>query len=166
MMPGMETAVLMHDEVSIELIGCPVHVPAPFFRFIDKVKPPHRKVIVTDSLIGTGKPEGTILTYKDGRKVYVSGGVLRMIDEDPRVNGNLTGSAVTMNVALRRLRDFARIPLHEAVRWGSLNPAITLGIQEETGSIKVGKSADLVIMDEDFNVKLTILKGRPVFKAS
>jgi N-acetylglucosamine-6-phosphate deacetylase len=166
MMPGMETAVLMNDEVSIELIGCPVHVPTPFFRFIDKVKPPHRKVIVTDSLVGTGKPEDTVLTYRDGRKVYVSQGVLRMIDDDPRVNGNLTGSAVTMNVALRRLQEFARIPLHEAVRWGSINPATTLCIQNETGSIKVGKSADLVIMDEDFNIKLTLLKGRPVYEAS
>ena len=54
MMPGMETAVLYNDEVSIELIGCPVHVPRPFFRFIDKVKPRGRKVIVTDSLVGTG----------------------------------------------------------------------------------------------------------------
>ena len=54
MMPGMETAVLAHDEVSIELIGCPVHVPKPFFKFIDKVKPARKKVIVTDSLVGAG----------------------------------------------------------------------------------------------------------------
>ena len=164
MMPGMETAVLMNDEVSIELIGCPVHVPIPFFRFIDKVKPRNRKVIVTDSLVGTGMPEDTVLTYRDGRRVYVSEGVLRMIDDDPKINGNLTGSAVTMNVALRRLRDYTRLPIHEAVRWGSINPAITLGIQGETGSIKVGKFADLVLMDEDFNVRMTLLKGRPVYE--
>jgi len=164
MMPGMETAVLMNDEVSIELIGCPVHVPIPFFRFIDKVKPRNRKVIVTDSLVGTGMPEDTVLTYRDGRRVYVSEGVLRMIDDDPKINGNLTGSAVTMNVALRRLRDYTQLPIHEAVRWGSINPAITLGIQGETGSIKVGKFADLVLMDEDFNVRMTLLKGRPVYE--
>jgi N-acetylglucosamine-6-phosphate deacetylase len=56
MMPGVETAVLANDEVSIELIGCPVHVPVPFFGFIDKVKPRNKKVIVTDSLVGTGSP--------------------------------------------------------------------------------------------------------------
>ena len=43
MMPGMETAVLGNDAVSIELIGCPVHVPRPFFRYIDKVKPRQRR---------------------------------------------------------------------------------------------------------------------------
>ena len=50
-------------------------------------------------------PEGTVLTYKDGHKVYVEKGVLRMIDDDPKVNGNLTGSAVTLNVGLRRLQE-------------------------------------------------------------
>jgi len=165
MMPGMETAVLMDDAVSIELIGCPVHVPPPFFRFINKVKPAPKKVLVTDSLVGTGKPEGTVLTYRDGRKVYVAQGVLRMMDDDPAVNGNLTGSAVTMNVALKRLREYAGIRLHEAVRWGSLHPAVTLGIDRETGSIRAGKSADLVIMDEDFTIKRTMLRGRTIYEA-
>jgi len=163
MMPGMETAVLMNPEVSIELIGCPVHVPRPFFRFIDRVKPRNKKVIVSDSLVGTGKPEGTVLTYKDGRKVYVEKGVLRMIDEDPKVNGNLTGSAVTVNMGLRRLMEYAELPLQEALRWGSINPATTLGIDRETGSIRVGKHGDLVVMDEDFEVQMTFLGGRRIF---
>jgi N-acetylglucosamine-6-phosphate deacetylase len=164
MMPGMETAVLLSDEVSIELIGCPVHVPKPFFRFIDKVKPRNKKVIVTDSLVGTGLPDETVLTYKDGRRVYVSEGVLRMIDDDPKVNGNLTGSAVTMNRALKRLAEYAHLPVQEAVRWGSINPAATLGIDGETGSIGVGKYADLVLMDDDFEVRTTLLRGRTVFE--
>ncbi|MCK5673487.1 MAG: amidohydrolase family protein, partial [Spirochaetales bacterium] len=164
MMPGMETAVLYYDQVSIELIGCPVHVPKPFFKFIAKVKPRDKTVIVTDSLVGTGMPDGTVLTYKDGIKVYVENGVLRMIDSDPAVNGNLTGSAVTMNVALRRLTEYAELSKPDAIRWGSLNPAITLGIQEETGSLKVGKYADITVMDDDFNISRTILKGKTIFK--
>jgi len=163
MMPGLETAVVMCDEVSVELIGCPVHVPKPFFQYINKVKPRNKKVIVTDSLAGTGMPDGTILTYRDGRKVYVSEGVLRMIDDDPKIHGNLTGSAVTMNVALRRLKEYANLSIPEAIRWGSINPATTLGIDKETGSIRVGKYADLTIIDDDFNVKMTFLKGRMIY---
>ena len=165
MMPGMETAVLYHDEVSIELIGCPVHVPRPFFKFIDKVKPRNRKVIVTDSLVGTGMPEGTVLTTEDGHKVYVEQGVLRMINDDPKINGNLTGSAVTLNVGLRRLQEYAGLPLEEAIRWVTINPATTLGIEHETGSLAVGKWADIVLMDEQCGVKKTIVKGRQVFAA-
>ena len=166
MMPGMETAVLHDDDVSIELIGCPVHVPKPFFRFIDKVKPRGKKVIVTDSLVGTGMPEGSVLTYKDGHRVYVEKGVLRMINDDPKINGNLTGSAVTLNVGLRRLKEYTGLPMEEAVRWVSLNPAATLGIEHETGSIKVGKLADIAIMDDECSVKLTFVKGRRVHPAA
>ncbi len=165
MMPGHETAMLMNDDFSVELIGCPVHVPKPFFRFINKVKPRRKKVIVTDSLVGTGMKDGTVLTYKDGRKVYVSENVLRMIDEDPKVDGNLTGSAVTMNVAIRRLVEYTGLPLFEAIRWGTLNPATTLGVDNETGSIRVGKWADVQLMDEEFNVTATFVKGVAAFDA-
>lgn len=165
LLPGHETALYLHDEVSVELIGCPVHVRTPFFKFIDKIKPANRKVIVTDSLIGTGRPEGEIITYRDGRKVYTEKGVLRMIDDDPNVNGNLTGSAATMDLALRRLREYAELPVEKAVRWGSLNPATTLGIERETGSIAVGKWADLVLMDEWFTVSATWLRGNLVYQA-
>jgi N-acetylglucosamine-6-phosphate deacetylase len=112
--------VLANDEVSIELIGCPVHVPVPFFGFIDKVKPRNKKVIVTDSLVGIGSPDGTLITYRDGRQVYVTGGVLRMKDADPKIDGKLTGS------------------------------------------IRVGKRADIVLIDDDFNVGATFLQGRQV----
>jgi N-acetylglucosamine-6-phosphate deacetylase len=161
----VETAAYRHDEVSVELNGCPVHVPVPFWGFIDRVKPRDKKVVVTDSLVGTGMPEGTVLTYKDGRQVYVEKGVLRMIDKDPKIHGNLTGSAVTMNVGLRRLTEYAGLPVHEAVRWGSINPATTLGIDRETGSLKPGKWADIVLIDDAFEVKRTLLKGRTVFSA-
>ncbi|RKY02550.1 MAG: N-acetylglucosamine-6-phosphate deacetylase [Spirochaetes bacterium] len=166
MMPGVETSVVLHDEVSIELIGCPIHVPKPFFRYINKVKPADKKIIVTDSLVGTGMKNGTILTCKDGRKVYVRDGVLRMIDDDPSINGNLTGSAVTMNLALKRLVAYTGQPLPEALRWATINPAKLLGLDQSKGSIKPGKDADIVVMDENFNVKVTVLKGSIVYRSS
>lgn len=165
MLPGHEASLFLHDEVSVELIGCPVHVRLPFFRLVDKLKPRDKKVIVTDSLVGTGMKEGAVITYRDGRRVYSERGVLRMIDEDPKVHGNLSGSAVTMETALRRLRDFAGLAPEEAVRWGSINPATALGIDRETGSIAVGKWGDIAAMDGDFSVKLTVVKGRPLFRA-
>jgi N-acetylglucosamine-6-phosphate deacetylase len=165
MMPGMETAVLMEDDVSIELIGCPVHVPKPFFSFINKVKPEKKKMIVTDSLVGTGMPDGSVLTYKDGATVYVSQGVLRMRSDDPDTNGHLTGSAVTLNVGFRRLRQYTGLPFDEAIRWVSLNPATALGIERETGSLKVGKLADIAIMDDECSVARTFVQGRQVHPA-
>jgi len=165
MMPGVETAVLLNDSVSIELIGCPVHVSVPFFKLIDKIKPYDKKVVITDSLIGTGKPDGTVIKYKDGKKVIIKEKVFRMIDDDPTRNGNLTGSAVTMNVAIKRLREFANLTTTEAIKWGTINPAKVLGIDKILGSIKVGKVANITIIDNDFNVKRTFLKGKEIYSA-
>ena len=151
MMPGVETAVFLHDEVSVELIGCPVHVPPPFFKLINKIKPPDKRIIVTDSLVGTGMKNGTILQYKDGRRVYVSNGVLRMIDDNPEINGNLTGSAVTINVALKRLKDYTGSATEEVVKWATINPAELLGVDKQRGSIKIGKEADITVIDNNFN---------------
>ena len=88
-----------------------------------------------------------------------------MIDDDPKVNGNLTGSAVTLDVGLARLVRFTGLPLEEAVRWCSLNPATTLGIDRETGSLRAGKRADIVLMDDRLSVRRTILAGRTVYAA-
>jgi N-acetylglucosamine-6-phosphate deacetylase len=165
MEPGMETAVLIHDAVSVELIGCPVHVPIPLFMLVNKVKPHDKKIIVSDSLIGAGRPDGTVVTFKDGRKALVNEGVLRMVYPDnPELDGNLTGSAVTLNTAVRRLSRFIGEPLEQAIRWATINPALLLGIQSETGSIRVGKAADIAVFDEDFNAKMTILGGKIVYR--
>jgi N-acetylglucosamine-6-phosphate deacetylase len=114
--------------------------------------------------MGAGMSDGTVLTFKGGRQICVDQGVLRLIDKDPAVNGNFCGSAITMNVALRRLREYGRLSTAEAVRWGSINPATTLGLQRETGSLLAGKFADLVIMDEDFNVETAFVQGRLAYK--
>jgi N-acetylglucosamine-6-phosphate deacetylase len=163
MMAGMETAVLHHDEMSVELIACSVYVPEPLFRFLAKVEPRHRTVIVSDSLVDTGSPEGTGLTYADGNMVYVERGVLCMIDDDSKENGNLTGSVVTIDVGLARLMRFTGLPLTEAVCWCSLNPATTLGIERETGSLRAGKRADIMMVDDRLSAHRTILAGRTVF---
>jgi N-acetylglucosamine-6-phosphate deacetylase len=89
---------------------------------------------------------------------------LRMIDDDPKVNGNLTGSAVTLDVGLARLMRYAGLPPEEAVRWCSLNPATTLGLDRETGSLRAGKRADIVLMDGRVSVRRTILAGCTVFE--
>ena len=165
MEPGMETAALINDEVSVELIGCPIHVPTPLFRLVNKIKPRDRKILVSDSLIGAGMPEGSIITFRDGRQAKVREGVLRMMCKDnPDLDGNLTGSAITMNMAVKRLSEYIDAPLEEASRWATINPAILLGIEQETGSLRVGKRADIVVFDDDVRVEMTLFGGKPAYR--
>ena len=57
------------------------------------------------------------------------------------------------------------IPLYECVNCASLNPATTLGIEDQKGSLEVGKDADIEILDEEFNVKKTIIGGKVKYEA-
>jgi N-acetylglucosamine-6-phosphate deacetylase len=69
-----------------------------------------------------------------------------------------------LNVALKRLSGYINEPLEKAVLWVTMNPALLLGISNDTGSIRVGKNADIAVFDEDVNVKMTILEGNIVYR--
>lgn len=72
----------------------------------------------------------------------------------------LAGSILKMNHGLRNLISFTGDTLDHLWRVTSLNQAIALGIDDRKGSIKVNKDADLVILDDDMNVKSTIKQGK------
>jgi N-acetylglucosamine-6-phosphate deacetylase len=55
------------------------------------------------------------------------------------------------------------VPMHDAIRMASLNPARLLGFAERKGSLVVGKDADLIIIDDDINVYATMCKGEWMF---
>ena len=89
-----------------------------------------------------------------GQKVTVQSQQARL------ANGALAGSILKMNHGLRNLISFTGDTLDRLWRVTSLNQAIALGIDDRKGSIKVNKDADLVILDDDMNVKSTIKQGK------
>ena len=71
---------------------------------------------------------------------------------------------MTMNRAVFNMMNHTGIPLQDAVRMASLNPARLLGIDNRKGSISVDMDADLTVVDEDINVYLTIVEGEIVYR--
>jgi N-acetylglucosamine-6-phosphate deacetylase len=71
-----------------------------------------------------------------------------------------------MNMAVSRLSKYIEAPLEEAVRCATINPALLLGIGHETGSLRAGKRADIVVFDEDVKVKLTVLGGKVAYRGA
>jgi N-acetylglucosamine-6-phosphate deacetylase len=65
---------------------------------------------------------------------------------------------------VRNMTTLADVPLHEAVRMASLNPAKSLGWADRIGSLEVGKYADLVLFDDQFRVTCTIASGEVVYR--
>ena len=88
------------------------------------------------------------------------------VNEGPDINynemGELSGSFLSVNKAVVNMKDHTGMGWPEAVRLGSLNPAELLKIDKETGSIKPGKRADIVVMDEKANVFSVIQDGRRI----
>lgn len=153
--PGIIGAALSDDRVSSEVIADGIHVHPVALKLFAKCKGPDKAVLVTDSIEAVDLPEGE---YSLGNlKVFVKDGSARLED------GTLAGSTLTMEKAIINMIEFAGISLEEASQMASLNPARLLGIDYKKGSIKVGKDADLVVLDADFNVKLTVVEGNIVY---
>ena len=107
----------------------------------------------------SGLPDGRY-PQADGSEFVVShnGTELRL------PSGVLAGSALTMERGLRNFTANAGASLDETWRCSSLNAARLIGIDSETGSIERGKLADLVLIDNEFNVVRTIIEGKTVWK--
>ena len=78
-------------------------------------------------------------------------------------NGTLAGSIVKLNKAVDLFRKYSNISLNEAVAMASYDPACNLGIERQCGSIKPGLRADLVLVDKNMDVLLTVLNGEILF---
>jgi len=77
-------------------------------------------------------------------------------------SGNLAGSTLTMNRAVKNMIEKVGINIKESVRMASLNPARLLGLDKDRGSLTPGKRADIAVLDDNFQVICTIKKGKVI----
>ena len=154
--PGVVGAALNCDEVSTELIVDTHHVNAALFDTVYKLK--GRKLcIITDCLPAGGLPEGEYTL--GGAKIIYKNDLCRLED------GTIAGSVLKLNKGVWNVYNNSKIPLNECVNCASLNPATTLGIPDKKGSLAAGKDADIVILDNEFNVRKTIIGGKIKYEA-
>ena len=147
--PGVVGAALNSD-VSCELIVDTYHVDSALFDTVYKLKG-RKMCIITDCLPAGGLSEGEYTL--GGAKIIYRDNICRLED------GTIAGSVLKLNKGVWNVYKNSSIPLHECVNCASLNPATTLGIADKKGSIAVGKDADILILDGEFNVKKTIIGG-------
>ena len=96
----------------------------------------------------------------DRRAVEVRDGAVRLPD------GTLAGSTLTMDRALRNIVAATGRSLGELWPMSSLNAARSIGLSATKGSLEVGKHADLVLLDADFNIQMTFAEGEVVYSAA
>lgn len=150
---GTLGAVMLNDRITAEIIADGIHVHEAAVKLLIKVKGTERVVLVTDAISAAGMPDGD---YElGGLPVIVEQGVARL-----KQDGSLAGSTLTMNEGFRFLVEQAGVSLNEASCMASLNPASVIGMQHKIGSIAVGKQADLLLMDKQYNIKEVFIKGK------
>lgn len=149
--PGVVGAVLSMPEVRCELIADTIHVHPAVMRILHAAKGRDGVALVTDAVRPAGLPEGEYAI--DDRPVLVKDGAVRLPD------GTLAGSILTMDTALRNFMRATGQPLESVWPITSLNAARAIHAADRKGSLEVGKDADLVLLDEDVQVCLTVAEG-------
>lgn len=157
---GVIESAFLIDAMDVEIIADGIHLPPPLLKLVYKIKGPDRIALITDSMRAAGMPEGdSILGNKyTGLKVIVEKGVAKMADRS-----SFAGSVATTDRLVRTMVQMADIPLIEAVRMISKTPATIMGIENSKGTLTEGKDADVVIFDENINIKITMVNGNIVY---
>ena len=150
---GVIGAVLTSPDVTAELIADGVHVEEAAMRILLQAKGAGRVILISDGLSATGMPDGKYMLGK--LEVTVSGGVCR------NAEGKLAGSTLTLDRALRNVVALG-IPLQDAVRMLTENPAKLLGIEFKKGALRTGADADIVLLDENLQVTNVWTRGLPL----
>jgi len=156
--PGVVGAALAMNLLTTELICDGHHVHPAAADIVLRCKPRDKVVLISDAVAALGLPEGDHDFL--GIPVSVKGGVVRLKHSD-----NLAGSVLTLNAAVKNVFQwFGTVPLREIFLMASLNPARVAGLDDSKGQIAVGKDADVVLVDEHFDVTLTMVEGRIVHR--
>ena len=154
--PGAAGAVLALPQLRAELIADTLHVHPAVMRVLIAAKGPSGVILITDARRPTGMPDGEYSL--DSGVVTAYNGEVRLPD------GTLAGSMLRMNLALRNVAVATGLTLHELWPMTSLNAARAVGLSATKGSLEVGKDADLTLLDDQFEVALTVAEGSIVFE--
>jgi len=158
---GLCEYVMSHDNITAEMIADNHHIPPQLAQIIYKAKGADKLCMVSDALAPAGIKSGVLFSLgigDDCTKVIVEDGVA--IVEDRTC---YAGSVQSLDQMIRNMVYDANIPLIDAVRMASLTPAKIINIDNECGSIEVGKRADLCFVDSKLNVIKTIIGGNTVY---
>ena len=138
----------MYAELICDEVG--IHVPPGLIKMIVRTKGVERVCLISDH---TTKEEGT--DYKNNEELGIWYGPDLNYDDQ----GKLAGSLMTLDNGVRNIMTHTGYGLCHAIRMASLTPAQLLGIDNKVGSLKAGKKANFIIIDDMVNIKKVILEG-------
>lgn len=151
---GAVEAILSSDQVSVDFILDGEHVDPVAVKMALKCKGVDKVCLISDASPGAGAKPGILDFAGSTVEIKYPGGPAR-----DKEHGWLAGSGLTMNLAVANAVKMLGVDIAQAVRMASSNPAKVLGVDNVKGQIKEGYDADLIIFDENFEIKKTFVAG-------
>ncbi|WP_297419914.1 N-acetylglucosamine-6-phosphate deacetylase [Clostridium sp.] len=154
--PGVVGAIF-DSTVTTETISDGIHISYPALRIAYKQKGTDNVLLISDAMMACCMPNGD---YSLGRqKVIVNDGEARL------ENGALAGSVLTLDKAVRNVYKNSNLPLYEIIKMASYNSAKHCKVDDHKGQIKEGYDADLILFDNDINIKKAFVSGKEVYSS-
>ena len=152
--PGVVGAIFDSD-ITTETIPDGIHISYPALRIAYKQKGTDNVLLITDAMMACSMIDGEYSL--GGQNVTVIDGAARL------KSGALAGSVLTLDKAVRNVYKNSNLPLHETVKMASYNGAKHCKVDDHKGQIKEGYDADLILFDDDINIKKVFILGKEVY---
>lgn len=150
---GTVESVYLLDDMTCEVIADGIHVPTTILRLVYKIKGVERTCLITDALACAASDSQAAFDPR----VIIEDGVCKLADRSA-----LAGSIATMDRLIRTMVQKADIPLQDAIRMASETPAKLMNIYDRKGSLEKGKDADMIVLDNNLNLRAVWSMGELV----
>jgi len=147
---GTVESVYLMENMAVEIIADGIHVPSTLLSLVYHMKGVERTALVTDALAVTDSDS----EHAFDPRVIIEDGVCKLSDRSA-----LAGSIATMDRLIKTMVRVVGVPLNDAVRMASETPARIMGIYDRKGSLQRGKDADVLLLDNDINLRSVFSMG-------
>lgn len=153
---GVVEAGLEKDELTVQVIADGKHLPPPLLKLIYRCKGADRISLITDGLSFSASQleEGVEYVQKNGVRVVLEDGVMKLLDRQ-----SFAGSVATSSRLVRNMMQLAGASLTDAVKMATWTPARVIGVSDHKGMLARDYDADIILMDEQVNVKWVMVRG-------
>lgn len=153
---GAVEAGLVDDRYTVQVIADLRHLPLGVLKLIYKCKGADGMYLITDGLefSASDLKDGEICIQENGVEVIFEDGVMKLSDRSC-----LAGSAATTDMLVRNMYKQVGVPIYDAVKMASLTPAKVIDIDNQKGRIKEGYDADILLFDDNINIKKIMVMG-------
>ena len=141
---GTVESVYLFDDMAVEVIADGIHVPSTLLNLVYHIKGVEHTALCTDALAVTDSDS----EHAFDPRVIIEDGVCKLSDRTA-----LAGSIATMDRLIKTMTRVVHVPLNDAVRMASETPARIMGIYDRKGSLQRGKDADILLLDDDINLR-------------